>query len=548
MTALALPARMLAALRERRLVPGGELTSLEWMLTSPDAFALTEATPGQRATCRILDGLSLGELARDPNVIGILGGPEAIEWWEANLHQPLEYCEVAGIRTAKSLKIAAMAVRASQRCDVSRLGPGEVPRFSIVSVDMDKAKVVLDHLIGRVEASPVLKGLLLEEPKADSVLLRHPSGRPVQVKVVAGARAGSTLVARWSAGAAFDEGTRMVGAEDGVVNLDDARKAVIGRMLPGAQVVYMGSAWAPFGPVYDMVKSNWGKPKRDMVVARAKAWQMNPRHWTPEACEALKRQDPVTYETDVESNFADPESSMFVETALTLATRAEPLELPPNPLWSFTAAMDPAGSGGNAWTLVLATCSRVKSSVTEPIPVTSVALAREWVGEAPDVVLREAAEALKPYGVTMIWTDQWSADALRVIARQFGLQLVVRELYQREKFQLYDGLRLRIETGSLELSPDPRVADDLKRVRKKVTQDGYRIVLPVTADGRHCDFAPSIVLATANPIAPPRPEPLIPGTRPWQEATQTAMLEAAVARSEKKKRQLRGRPLRDYLK
>jgi hypothetical protein len=540
---------VLEALRAKRVVRGGDLTSLEWVLTSPEAFGLVTATPGQRATCRVIDGLPLGDLATDPNVISIMGGAEAVAWWEENHHQALEYCEVAGIRTAKSLKIAALAVRASQRCDVSRLGPGEIPRFSIVSVDMDKAKVVLEHLVGRLQESELLRGLMLDEPKSDSVLLRHPSGRPVEVKIVAGARAGSTLVSRWSAGAAFDEGTRMVGAEDGVVNLDDARKAVIGRMLPGAQVVYMGSAWAPFGPVHDMVKACWGKPKRDMVVARAKAWQMNPVHWTPEACEALKRQDPIAYETDVESNFADPESSMFAETPLALATRAEPLELPPNELWSFSAAMDPAGSGGNAWTLVLATCPRVKSSVTEPVPVTAVALTREWVGQAPDVVLRETAEALKPYGVTTVWTDQWSADALRVIARQFGLQLVVRELYQKAKFQLYDGLRLRIETGSFELSPDARVSDDLKRVRKKVTQDGYKIVLPVTADGRHCDFAPALVLATANPIEPPKQPALVPGTAMWQKAQQDSFLEAAIAkRAAAARKKPKPRNLRDYLR
>lgn len=521
------------------------------MLTSRDAFGLVKATPAQRATCRILDGLPLGDLADDRDVIAIMGGREAVEWWHENHHFPREYAEVAGIRTGKTLKLAAVAVRASQRCDVSRLGPGEVPRFSIVSVDMDKARYLLEMLIGHVDASPSLRGLIVGEPKSDSVLLRHPSGRLVQVKVVAGARAGSTLVARWSAGAAFDEGTRMVGAEDGVVNLDDARRAVLGRLLPGAQCIYMGSAWAPFGPMFDMLKkhhgSMGGKPKRDLVTTRAKAWQMNPTNWTPEACADLQRQDPVAHATDVESEFADPESSMFGEQALAAATRALPLELPPNPLWSFSAAMDPAGTGGNAWTLVVATCTGTEQRGEQVTRKDAIALTREWIGEAPDVVLRDAASVLRPYGLTTIWTDQWSADALLVIARQCGLTLIVRELHQKEKFQLYDGARIRIETGTLELSPDQRVADDLKRVRKKVTQEGYRIVLPVTADGRHCDFAPAVILATANPIAPPRPAPLVPGTKAWSDAQDQSMLDAAIKRRERQARKQRSRPLREYL-
>jgi hypothetical protein len=51
----------------------------------------------------------------------------------------------------------------------------------------------------------------------------------------------------------------MAGQEDGVVNLDDARSAVLGRILPGSQLLYIGSPWAPFGPVYSMVQEFWGK-------------------------------------------------------------------------------------------------------------------------------------------------------------------------------------------------------------------------------------------------------------------------------------------------
>jgi hypothetical protein len=42
-----------------------------------------------------------------------------------------------------------------------------------------------------------------------------------------------------------------------VVNLDHQRSSVLGRLLPNAQALYIGSPWAPFGPVYDAVTEHW---------------------------------------------------------------------------------------------------------------------------------------------------------------------------------------------------------------------------------------------------------------------------------------------------
>jgi hypothetical protein len=136
----------------------------------------------------------------------------------------------------------------------------------------------------------------------------------------------------------------------------------------------------------------------------------------------------------------------------------------------------------------------------------AVVLTHEWVGVASDTVIEEIAGLLAPYHVTSVRTDQWSADALAAIGRRYGLSFHHETMTAARKFELYEGLRLKFELGEIELSPDPRVRNDLKRVIKKVTQDGYRIELPITPDGRHCDFASSTMLALAYPISPPRVE------------------------------------------
>ena len=133
------------------------LVHFEGLLTSPLGFGLTTASPLQRAIARVADGRALDDLAEDPAVIRAFGGtvPPPVK--------PAEFAIVSGIRTAKSLSAAALAVHWSQRADLSRLGPGEIPRISIVSLSKDLADVVFGHIVGRTMASPLLSKLILEK-------------------------------------------------------------------------------------------------------------------------------------------------------------------------------------------------------------------------------------------------------------------------------------------------------------------------------------------------------------------------------------------------
>src|SRR5678815_525909 len=128
---------------------------------------------------------------------------------------------MSGIRTGKSLLAACAAFHMAVTCDVSSLRPGEIPRVSVVSLKKDLADVIVNHLVGSVKASALLRPFLMGEPTGDGLMIRHPSGTPVEICVVAGSRAGASLVARWSAGCIFDEFPRMTGEDDAVINWDD---------------------------------------------------------------------------------------------------------------------------------------------------------------------------------------------------------------------------------------------------------------------------------------------------------------------------------------
>ena len=470
------------------------MISTEALVTSPAGFGIATASPAQRAICRILDGQPLAELAQHPDVLQLVGGAEAAAMLPSESGEaPTECCVLAAVRSLKTIMACAAALRMSQTVDVSRLGPGEIPRVSIVSLQLDVSAVPQRILTETVRASSTLKRLLIEAT-ADLLVLRHPSGVPIEIANVAGAKAGSGLVARWSAGVIFDEAPRMNGASDGVVNLDDARSAVLGRLLPGAQALYIGSPWAPYGPVYDLVQEHWGKPTRNVVVLRGTGPMLNPSWWTPERCAKLEAQDRAAYTTDVLGEFADPESGLLNPIAVRQCTREKPLELEPKQFAHYAAAVDLSGGGaGNASTLVIV--ERVAGQGSEQGPRFRVALAREWRGMRPEEYLKEMAAECRRYGVHRATADQFAGAANSDLARRYGLRLEVVPTTASSKVQDFTDLATHVHAGAIELSPEPTLQRDLLSVKRRTTQQGVAIVLPRTSDGRHCDYAPALASA-----------------------------------------------------
>lgn len=488
------------------------------------AFGLTTATPLQRALCRTLDGGDLGDLATHPDVLEAFGKAPTAECRELVL--------LGGIRGAKSLIAAAAAVRCTQRVDLSgpELRASDVPRVSICSLDIDKARVVLnDHLIGTLERSPFLRAIFVDKAE-DGIFLRHPSGRPVEIAVSAGKRAGGNLVSRWSAGCIFDEAGRMTGANDGVVNLEHARTSVMGRLLPGSMLILPTSPWAPFGPVYVLTTEHWSKPTAAIAVAKCRGPLLNPSWWTPERCEQLRNDNPDSYTTDVECNFMTPVTSLLSEAALKRAAVIPDEDQPFNPLASYVAAMDPA-TRSNAWTLTIATRedepdpAYVRTSDDEPVRMREVhrtVAHREWRGssDAPlsiKATLREVSSVLQSYGLNWTYSDQYYIDSLQEDAtdlkdandKPIGFNIVQFDMTQEQRAQRYLDFRAKLVEGKCKLHANAQMRSDLLRVARHATAKGINIVLPKTADGRHCDYAPSVVLAmTMSLDNVRRPEPV----------------------------------------
>lgn len=475
------------------------------LLTSPDGWNLRTPTPLQEAICRIVDGEPLGKLATHPHVVeslGVsgldLGGP------------PFEVLLLSGIRTGKSMWASCLASRNALTCDTSRVSPGDLVRSSVLSLTRDLAEPTVAHLKAPFVGSKVLRPFVVGTPTSEGLTVRQPGGTKVEICVASGSRAGGSLVARWSAGVVWDEMARMVGKDEGVVNFVHSREAVVGRLLPGAQLISISSPWAPSGPAFDMFTDNFGKPSRDLVVIRARADYLNPYYWTSGRIADLERRDPQAYRTDFLAEFADGSSNLITAETMDRCCREDGADLPPWPGCEYVAAMDPA-TKGNAWTFVIATKRDGKKFVV---------CHRQWTppkGSSLNAknTLREIALLCSKYGVDTVVSDQWGNDLIRELAEGFGIHVSLFSWTASNKASTFDRLEKEMAMGMVSLPNDRTIRGDLLLTRRVATSNGVKIFFPRTGDGRHGDYAPAIALALRRYLEEPSDTGPAEGTAEW---------------------------------
>ncbi len=493
---------------------------LEKLLTHPDGFGLTQATNTQRAICRCLDGVSLGELADDPEVQWAFTGKTGDDAIAIlNLLPvgviPAEVILCAAIRGAKTLISACLAFTACLTVDLSATRTNETVRYSIAATEMEKARVAIEHLKATIPEAKILRPYFLRSTNT-GVVVRHPSGRPIEIRVIVAGRGGRGVISRWSAGLTVDEAARMQG-EGGMANLPDILHAVHGRLLPGAQVFMPGSPWAPKGPVFDAVSDQWGRPSRARVVIRATGPMLNPQWWTPERIEETrsKQDGELVVQTDVWANFGSLPTQFFTADDIARATRpfqvngVAQLALAYEPHRTYAAFMDPA-TRGNAWTIVVASWLE---GATESESMAQIALAYEWVGTRSEPlqarrVFAEMAPMLGLYRLTEAWSDQHNFDPNSEHAEACGITLMRDDAPTAEKNARYLDLRELVVSDAPEgcgqkkrisLPPHPVFRADMLAIVKQLTRTGIAFPLPTGGGStRHCDFAPAATGAVAK--------------------------------------------------
>ncbi len=505
------------------IVPPGGFLTLETVLTHPDMFGLEKATNVQRAICRAIDGLPLGELWKDEEVRNAFGGvqPTGV---------PKQVLILAGIRSGKSLISAARLVQSSQNVNLNNVSVGDRVLSPCLSVDKKTAEMVFNHAIENILAKPALRALLVGEPQAESFVLRHPSGKHVTIQVTAVSKHGSTLVGAWLAGLTLDEAPRMSSAEDGVRNMEDSLAATRGRILPGATTMLVGSPWQPFGLAHELYQKCFGVEGSATLVIKAPGPSMNPSYWTPEQCEEVRKENESAFDANVLANFADQQASMFSSDILDRSMRAYPEQLEYDPTCYYSAAMDPA-TRSNHWAFVILT----RGVCADDKMRDRVVLRKVWKRSAKenidaDAIFKEMSELMQKYKIAYVTSDQWAPDVLAAVARRYDISIVDVPTTATTKSQMYERVRTRLADDQIELPPDQKMREELLRVRKTTTKTGYTISSPILADGSHGDLASALVLGLNQPLQEPYVPPkaltiLEKDLKEMQEARKAAIKE-----------------------
>jgi hypothetical protein len=304
--------------------------SLETYLTDERFFGLTSALPLQRAKCRIIEGRDLGDLANHPDVIEMCGGRVP----DLEGERPAELLDISAIRIGKSLFAAAVIFWLAQTVDLSSVRTSDIVRIFVVALKIAGTEAVIKHLLTSMLEKPALRAFLVDDPKelsfgsvkSSGLRIRQGStGRVIEIMPIPLDKGGGSAVSVYTAGVIVDEYPRMVGAEDGVKNIEHFREAVLGRLLPDAVFLATGSPWQPYGPAYDMVAQWFGKPSKDLVVLRtsakpfvgiAPAWSKKKPTDKEFPHEVLQRKSAIAFKTDFLAEFADGEEAVFPAQAI----------------------------------------------------------------------------------------------------------------------------------------------------------------------------------------------------------------------------------------
>ncbi len=226
--------------------------------------------------------------------------------------------------------------------------------------------------------------------------------------------------------------------------------------------------------------------------------------------ESERREDEDAFKRESLCIFADSISGFFARPLIDIATeKAKGIaERPPVTLEdaqhdrtisfvpNYVAAMDPAFRGDS-----FAFCIVHK----DPLKGMILDAARHWTpikGQKlnPTTILTEIANLITPYGVQILYTDQYQLESLQQIGLGLGLSIEGVDFTSKSKAKIYGNLQQLVNQKKLELL-DPRLSEPAERLvneliwleRRQTAQSTVQISAP---EGKHDDMASVLALAS----------------------------------------------------
>jgi hypothetical protein len=373
---------------------------------------------------------------------------------EPPAERPKEVYVIAGRRSGKSSMAALLACYTAVFGDWKAvLSIGEKPVIVIVAVDKAQAGIVKGYCEGIFELNSSLRAQV-RQVKAEEIELKN--GLSILVKTC-----NWRSIRGYTVIFACLEETSFWRYESESANRDiEVMRALRPALATtGGSSLSISTPYSKVGLMYEAWRQCWGKPG-PVLVWQAPTRVMNPtldasiiERSLAEDREAALSEWEATWRADL-SSYVEPD----LVQALVIPGRAV---LPPVEGVEYACFVDPSGGGQDSFTA----CVGHKESGRT---IVDCLLERRPPFSAEEVV-KEFAEALKPYGITRVTGDRYAGEWP---AQAFARQGIRYETAQKTASELYLELLPVLSSGGVELPDHSRLLSQFSGLERRVRPAG----------------------------------------------------------------------------
>ncbi len=404
---------------------------------------------------------------------------------------------VAGARSGKTYLGALRLLHLALTVPLSRLAPGESAYAVICAPDLRLARQAFRFALGAMRASPQLAAML-ENPTADSFVLRRPDGQVVTVECLPATRGGSAVRGRSLVAFLCDEIAFFRDSES-VVNDASIFQAAAPRVLEGGQLLVVSTPWAEAGLLFELHRDQFGRP-RSVLVAHAPTVLMRPTQAARVAAEYER--DAQNAEREFGAEFGSVGSGTWFDGQAVDDARGPYTEpLPPSGA-KCTAAIDLAFSADSSAIAIV----RAEGG---KLVLVDWAERRPKKGKPlrPSEVILEFAALARRHGCTQIVGDNHYAETAREHLDALRVDFIATPGGATGKERTYRRAQQALVERKVVLPDFPRLLQSIKDVTAKAVPGGGVVIShPRRAGQGHGDLCAAVVLAVAHSVRASRSE------------------------------------------
>ncbi len=414
-----------------------------------------------------------------------------------------------GRASGKTTIAAALCIWGAWTCDLSGVGPGQLPCAFVVSPSKPVAKIAVGIARELVRASQLERFVVGTGDTGEGFILRRPDGRKVEIRSVAASRGGANLRGRDVPVLVLDESEFFASNEDGgegySVTDSDQIDAVMPRLLGHA--VCVSTPWPTSNATADYFDRNHGKPT-DAIAALGPSMFMRP---TPQleidrARELVRDEENALREYDCIPGVRGGSRLFDADSIRAAVVEDRPLVIPAPPGWHVGAGGDLAFEHDSSAIAFVARSVPAPGMWMPPgatfVPAFELLEYEEirpgrGVPLVPRVVLRERfAPLMRKHGVRRMTADAHYRQSAIEHLTDDGLTLVDAPAGAQGKYDVFMHARDLLRAGALRIPNAPKLLAQLRAVTSTPMPRGItKITSPRRAGSGHGDIVSALVLA-----------------------------------------------------